>query len=92
MSMGYSYKIVDYRVKGNHAAVCIANMGVAPIYRNAYVSVGGVKGDYSLMNLMPGEYKWIDIKGAGVSDQEVPQIECEHLVSGQKIEYDADIQ
>ena len=92
MSMGYSYKIVDYRVKGDHAAVCIANMGVAPIYRDAYVSVGGVKGDYSLMNLMPGEYKWIDIQGAGVSDQAVPQIECDHLVPGQKIEYDADIQ
>ena len=92
MSMGYSYKILDYRVKDNRAAVCIANMGVAPIYRDAYVSVGGVKGNYSLANLMPGEYKWIDIQGSGVSDQEVPQIECDHLVPGQKIEYDADIQ
>ena len=55
MSMGYKFEIKDFRVKGNEAAVLIANIGVAPIYRDAYVSVGGVKGEYSLKKLMPGE-------------------------------------
>ena len=92
MSMGYKFEIKDFRVKDNEAAVLIENIGVAPIYRDAYVSVGGVKGDYSLKNLMPGEQKWINIKGEGVSAKAVPQIECAHLVAGQKIEYKANIE
>ena len=92
MSMGYKFEILDYRVKGNEAAVLISNIGVAPIYRNAYVAVGGVRGEYSLKNLMPGEQVWINVKGEGVSAQAVPAIECDHLVPGQKIEYKANVE
>lgn len=92
MSMGYSYQILDYRVKGDKAVVCVANKGVAPIYRDAYVSVGGHKGEYSLAGLMPGQYEWVLIQGPGVSSEVKPEIVCEHLVPGQKIEYDADVE
>ena len=92
MSMGYKFEIKDYRVKGNEAAVLITNIGVAPIYRDAYVAVGGVRGEYSLKKLMPGEEVWVHVKGEGVSAQAVPAIECDHLVSGQKIEYKANIE
>lgn len=91
-SMGYKFEIKDYRQKGEEAAVLIANIGVAPIYRDAYVEVGGVKGDYSLKNLMPGEEVWIYFNGQGVSPEAVPQITCSHLVPGQKIEYKANIE
>ena len=91
MSMGYKFEIKDYRVKGNEAAVLIANIGVAPIYRDAYVAVGGVKGEYSLKNLMPGEEVWITVSGDTVSAEAVPEIVCDHLVPGQKIEYKADV-
>ncbi len=92
MSMGYKFEIKDFRVKGRKAAVLIANIGVAPIYRDAYVAVGHAKGEYSLKNLMPGEEVWVEIKGYGVSAKAVPEIVCEHLVEGQKIEYKADVQ
>lgn len=91
MSMGYKYEVKDFRVKRNKAAVLISNIGVAPIYRDAYVSVGGVRGEYSLRNLMPGEEIWIEIKGEGVSSDAVLRIECDHLVPGQVIEFEADI-
>ena len=91
MSMGYRFAVKDYRQKGDEAAVLIANVGVAPIYRDAYVEVGGVKGEYSLKNLLPGEEVWIHFKGSGISAQSVPEIVCGHLVPGQKIEYDADV-
>ena len=91
MSMGYRFAVKDYRQKGDEAAVLIANVGVAPIYRDAYVEVGGVKGEYSLKNLMPGEEVWIHFKGSGISARSVPEIVCDHLVPGQKIEYDADV-
>lgn len=92
MSMGYKFEIKDYRVKGNEAVVLIANIGVAPIYRDAYVSVAGVNGEYSLKALMPGEEVWISFKGSGISADAKPEIVCEHLVSGQKIEYRANVE
>ena len=91
MSMGYRFAVKDYRQKGDEAAVLIANVGVAPIYRDAYVEVDGVKGEYSLKNLMPGDEVWIHFKGSGISARSVPEIVCDHLVPGQKIEYDADV-
>ena len=91
MAMGYSYEILDYRVSGDEAAVLIKNIGVAPIYRDAYVSVGGHVGEYSLAGLMPGWRQWVVIKGAGVSADAKPEIVCDHLVAGQKIEYKADV-
>lgn len=90
MSMGYKFTILDYRAKGNSAVVQIKNTGVAPIYRDAYVAVGGVRGEENLRNLMPGESLWIEIDG-GYTAGAVPTIECDHLVEGQKIEYAANV-
>lgn len=89
MSMGYRFEIKDFRIKGEEAVVFIANMGVAPIYRDAYVEVNGSRGEYSLRDLMPGEGVWIRISGPGISAETTPKIVCDHLVPGQKIEYDA---
>jgi hypothetical protein len=51
-----------------------------------------VKGEYSLAGLMPGWRQWIVIKGAGVSADAKPEIVCDHLVPGQKIEYKANVE
>ena len=91
MSMGYRFEIRDFQVKeGKSASVLIANVGVAPIYRDAFVEVEGVRGDFNLRTLMPGEETWITIPcKAGLNAR--PVIACDHLVSGQEIQYQADI-
>ena len=71
--------------------VCIANVGVAPIYRDAYVAVDGVRSDYSLRALMPGNDHWIKIDLPAVSEKSVITIECDHLVKGQTIQFQADV-
>ena len=91
LAMGYKFEIRDFRIKGGNAAVCIANVGVAPIYRDAIVSVNGVRGDYNLSSLMPGEEQWVLIPGCNADTKSAPEIACDHLVPGQKIEYLADI-
>jgi len=94
MSMGYRFKIEDYYVKdgGGEAKVLISNVGVAPIYRSAFVSVNGVRGSYDLRALMPGEKRWVSVKGSGIDASSPVKIECDHLVEGQKgIEFTADI-
>ena len=92
MSMGYRFEIRDFQVKeGEGAAVRIANVGVAPIYRDAYVEVEGVRGDLNLGTLMPGDEAWVTIPCKATTASR-PSIACDHLVSGQEIQYQADIQ
>ena len=93
MSMGYRFKIEDFRVKaGTGAAVLIANVGVAPIYRDAFVAVDGIRGNFNLRTLMPGEEQWVRIDGTSISASSKPSIACDHLVDGQKgIEFEADV-
>ena len=92
MSMGYRFEIRDFQVKeGEGAAVRIANVGVAPIYRDAFVEVEGVRGELNLRTLMPGDEAWVKIACKATTASR-PSIACDHLVSGQEIQYQADIQ
>ena len=89
MLCGYRYEITDVRVKEDSTCVQIKNSGVAPIYYDAYVAVNGVRSESSLKDLQPGQSRWVGIP-AGSTDMEIT-IECDRLVSGQKIEFDADV-
>ena len=92
MSMGYRFEIRDFQIKdGEQAAVLIANVGVAPIYRDAFVEVAGVRGDFNLRTLMPGDETWVVIPCKATKSAR-PIIACDHLVSGQEIQYQADIE
>ena len=94
MSMGYRFQIDDFQVKpGTGAAVQISNVGAAPIYRDAWVAVDGIRGGLNLRTLMPGKKRWVTIPGADISASSQLTIECDHLVPGQKgIEFQAAIQ
>lgn len=92
MSMGYKFTVKDFRMKADSAAVLIENTGVAPIYRDAYVAVSGKRGDYSLRNLMPDQEVWIEVNAIGSTETPSVAIECDHLVEGQTIEFEADVQ
>ena len=87
MSMGYRFEIRDFQVSSGKCAA----VGVAPIYRDAYVEVEGVRGGLNLRELMPGEEKTVVITTAKASLQSRPVIACDHLVQGQEIQYQADI-
>ena len=92
MSMGYRFEIRDFKVKeGESAEILIANVGVAPIYRDAFVEVEGVRGEFNLRTLMPGDEATITIP-CNASTSSRPSIACDHLVPGQEIQYQADIQ
>ena len=91
MSMGYRFEVRDFKVKeGKSAEVLIANVGVAPIYRDAFVTVEGVRGELNLRTLMPGDEAWVTI-ACDAKTTSRPTIACDHLVEGQEIQYQADI-
>ncbi|WP_203583412.1 DUF4832 domain-containing protein [Paludibacter sp. 221] len=89
MACGYRYKITGFGVKENTSRVKVKNTGVAPIYYNAYITVNGVRCKDSLIDLQPGEEKLYEISSGG--ETPVLTIECDRLVEGQKIEFEADI-
>nr|MCU0709910.1 hypothetical protein [Pirellula sp.] len=60
-----------------------------PIYYDAFPTVNGVRSEQSLKGLLPGERKLFEIEAGGESP--TLSIECDRLVPGQKIEFDADL-
>ena len=91
MSMGYRFEVRDFWIdEGKGAAVLVANVGVAPIYRDAFVEVEGVRGDFNLRTLMPGDETWVTM-ACPASKTSRPKIACDHLVPGQEIQYQADV-
>lgn len=92
LSMGYKFRVKDFRVGKKGAAVLVENVGVAPIYRDAFVSVDGIRSEYSLAQLMPGESQWIAFEGKGFTAESKVAVECDHLVPGQSIGFEADVQ
>jgi hypothetical protein len=93
MSMGYCFEVRDFRVVDGEAAILVANIGVAPIYRDAFLAVNGVRSKLNLRTLMPGESRWTKMSDRGISaDKCTVTVECDHLVNGQKgIEFVADV-
>jgi len=89
--MGYKFRIRDFRVKDGKAALLVANVGVAPIYRDAWIAVDGTRSECNLAQLMPGNEIWIEVNASGIGPKSVPTIECDHLVTGQRICFEADI-
>jgi hypothetical protein len=91
MSMGYRFKVKDFRVIDGEAVLLVENTGVAPIYRDAFMAVNGARSKYNLRKLMPGESHWMKVSATGISASSCEvSVECDHLVPGQKgIEFDA---
>ena len=89
MATGYRFKIIDFRSGHDTSVVCVAKIGVAPIYRDAFISVNGVRSVESLITLMPGKCACYEIEGGG--EHPTLEFQCDHLVAGQKIEFEANL-
>jgi len=87
LACGYRFKVTDFRSGNGRSKVTMTNMGIAPLYHDAYVAVKGVRSKASLKGVAPGQSRTdeIDAAGDGVT------IESDRLVPGQRIEFDADL-
>jgi hypothetical protein len=83
---GYKFKIVSFRASSDSSKVVITNIGVAPIYYDAFVAVNYNRSDYSLKTVLPGDTISLVFPYGGVSPS--LSIECDRLVDGQKIEFE----
>jgi hypothetical protein len=85
MASGYRFRIESYRAAADTSVFEISNIGVAPIYFDAYISVDGMRSSKNLRNLQPGETQTYGVGAAG-PDSTV-RIECDRLLKGQEIEF-----
>ncbi|MBR5699731.1 MAG: DUF4832 domain-containing protein [Bacteroidales bacterium] len=85
MATGYRFVVKAFRAKGTKAAVFVANEGVAPVYRDAFLVVDGIQGEFNLRELMPGEGRWISLTLPAPPNTPAFKVSCKHLVQGQQI-------
>lgn len=87
LACGYRFRITEFRTGPDRSLVTVSNTGVAPLYTDAFVAVKGVKAGASLKGLGPRENRTFEVGAGG----ETVTIECERLVPGQRIVFDADL-
>lgn len=90
LASGYRFRVVAFASGPGRSLVRIRNEGVAPICHDAHPAVDGVRAAASLKGLAPGAEADFEIPAGG----EAPSvsIECDRLVPGQSIGFDADLE
>ena len=90
---GYKFEITGYAVNKISAAVRVKNIGVAPLYHNAYVTVNGVRSNKSLKGLLPDEEATFTVTGISIADEESPKltITSDKLLKNATIPYKASL-
>ncbi|SMP44770.1 hypothetical protein [Fibrobacter sp. UWB10] len=84
---GYKFAVTGYAVNKISAAVRVKNIGIAPLYHNAYVTVKGVRSEKSLKGLLPGKEATFTVAGIQIGDSESPEVS----ITSDKILKDATI-
>lgn len=89
LAAGYKFQIKRFQTAAGASVVEVENVGIAPIYYPAFVAVNGTRSDVSLQGLLPGEVIQCPVAAGNAPDAGDPvlTIECDHLLSGQKIDY-----
>jgi hypothetical protein len=89
MACGYRFKVNRFLASSTASELEIQNTGIAPIYCHAFPAVDGVRSETTLKGLLPGESRRFRLARGG--SMPVVTIECDRLVPGQKIGFEADL-
>ncbi len=89
MATGYRFSVEGYETDGSMTRATIRNTGIAPVYYDAYPSIGGVRSNSSLKGLLPNQVQEFIIATGSVGED--LEIECDRLSPGQEIQFDANI-
>ncbi len=89
MGCGYRFRVTRFEASGQAARVEIENVGIAPIYYDAFPAIDGVRSQKSLKGLLPQQRAVFDVAAGGSAPQLT--IQCDRLVAGQAIGFDADL-
>ena len=87
MACGYHFALTGLYANEKQTAAYVTNTGVAPIYRDAFLSVDGVRSTTSLKGLLPGDtlLVYIDKPTSGTD----LAIVSDYILPAQTIQFDA---
>lgn len=91
MATGYQFRITECLTNGTVTRVTITNEGVAPLYRDAYLTIGTVTSSTSLRGLLPGQ-KLDVIIPAGLQQADDLTITSPYLLPQQTIQFNANVE
>lgn len=89
MALGYKFSILLFQASQAHSVVLVENTGIAPVYYDVFPAVNGIRAVMSLKGLVPGNQRFIGIEAGGANP--VLTLECDRLVPGQSIGFEASI-
>ena len=90
LSCGYRFRVDKFDASETESRIEISNTGIAPIYYDAFPTVNGVRSVESLKGLLPGQRRTFRVSAGGENPKLT--IDCERLVKGQSIGFDANLQ
>jgi hypothetical protein len=90
IASGYTFRVGNCRTNGTETRLTVCNMGVAPIYRDAYFAIGSVQSEQSLRGLLPGEMLEI-VLPVGLNNVDDLQIVSPYVLPSQQIEFEAGV-
>ncbi len=93
-ALGYRFRVTEALLDPPLLKLRVENVGIAPIYRDAYFEYSGKRSAQSLRSLLPGSSldTEIHIPADKEWDPTALRIQCEHLVAGQEIQFEAALQ
>ena len=89
MASGYRFALSGLYANKEKTAAYVTNTGIAPIYRDAFLAVGGVRSATSLKGLLPGDTLLVYVDK--VTDGTDVTIESDYILPTQTIQFDADL-
>ena len=89
MFSGYNFAVTALKSSDKRTVATVTNTGIAPIYRDAYLAVGGTRSETSLKGLLPGQE--IDVTVEKATDGSDVTIQSDYILPTQKIQFDADL-
>lgn len=89
LACGYRFRVTRLEASADRTVVTIKNVGIAPIYHDAFPTVAGTRAQQSLKGLLPTETRTFEVAAGGSTPQLT--IESDRLVPGQRIEFEAEL-
>ena len=91
MATGYRFVVKQCQTNGSITRLLVTNQGVAPLYRDAWFAIGGIRSATSLRGLLPGQELWVEIPAVPAVDGQDIHIESDCILPGQSIEFETQI-
>ena len=88
MATGYRFVVKQCQTNGIITRLLVSNQGVAPLYRDAWFSIGGIRSATSLRGLLPGQELWVEIPAVPAAYGQDIHIESNCILPGQSIEFE----